>query len=324
MTDITINPIQVIEVRESYSDQEAKQFIGMYKDAEDCDMILNESADVYVILNDGTKRLLAKFRKSLIPAETVQLGWNSYHKLSQQSRMRGAAAGPLDLSGAYLKVRNLTGQKEYSTSYITKDGKQSKMRINNAIESSVMGFLDTSRLSNNTACRLTAHTAKHLDNYQRGIPFINAIDCAYKLLIPDKHKEQKERADMKPNLRIGDTAFSTVTINRNFRTGCHRDAGDFKNGFGNLTVIERGEYSGGYTMFPQYRIGFNVRSGDVLFMDVHEIHCNTEMYETTEQAEINSKLKQIFKPNRSTGCDKNFTRMSFVCYLREKLINCPD
>ena len=41
----------------------------------------------------------------------------------------------------------------------------------------------------------------------------------------------------KSHLKIPETAFSTITINRNFRTALHRDAGDYKDGFGNLTVI---------------------------------------------------------------------------------------
>ena len=29
--------------------------------------------------------------------------------------------------------------------------------------------------------------------------------------------------------------------------------------------------------FPKYGVGFDVRSGDVCFMDVHEFHGNTEI-----------------------------------------------
>jgi hypothetical protein len=60
-------------------------------------------------------------------------------------------------------------------------------------------------------------------------------------------------------------------------------------------------------------------------MDVHEWHCNTEMTETKEQKEYNKKIPQIFSNSETTGTlgqEKLFTRISFVCYLREKLINC--
>ena len=45
--------------------------------------------------------------------------------------------------------------------------------------------------------------------------------------------------------------------------------------FGNLTVLERGKYHGGYTVFPQFGIGVDARSGDFLSMDVHQWHSNT-------------------------------------------------
>ena len=41
-----------------------------------------------------------------------------------------------------------------------------------------------------------------------------------------------------PEFAIGNTAFSTVTINYSWRTALHKDAGDYMDGFGNLIVIE--------------------------------------------------------------------------------------
>ena len=101
---------------------------------------------------------------------------------------------------------------------------------------------------------------------------------------------------------IDDTAFSTVTINYNWQTALHKDAGDLKEGFGNLVVIRDGKYKGGYTGFPQYGVAINVDNGDFLGMDVHQWHANT-------------KLK---------GLSKDFTRLSLVCYLRENMIRCKN
>jgi hypothetical protein len=61
-----------------------------------------------------------------------------------------------------------------------------------------------------------------------------------------------------------------------------------------LEVIERGKYTGGETCFPQYGIGVNVRSGDVLFMDVQHPHGNMPINKETEEA----------------------IRLSIICYLR--------
>jgi hypothetical protein len=90
-------------------------------------------------------------------------------------------------------------------------------------------------------------------------------------------------------------------------------------------VIERGKYQGGYTLFPQYGVGFNVRTGDFLAMDVHEWHTNTEMYELPEDAAYNKTLPRIHRDDLETGtlgAEKPYTRVSFVCYLREKLREC--
>jgi hypothetical protein len=60
-------------------------------------------------------------------------------------------------------------------------------------------------------------------------------------------------------------------------------------------------------------------------MDVHEWHCNTEMTESNEQKEYNKQIPQIYSNSSTTGTlgqEKPFTRISFVCYLREKLIHC--
>ena len=77
----------------------------------------------------------------------------------------------------------------------------------------------------------------------------------------------------------------------------HTDKGDDEEGFGNLTVIERGSYKGGETCFPQYGLGVNVRTGDILFMDVHQLHGNLPMHKKSADAE----------------------RLSVVCYLRTKV-----
>jgi hypothetical protein len=206
------------------------------------------------------------------------------------------------------------------------DGKLSKMRVNNLVFSSVLGYFEETPFMK-LPCRLTSYTQRYFENYRKGIPFIQYLDKCFKTLTPVEHNKQLTRAKKQPSFRIDHTAFSSVTINRNFRTALHMDAGDFREGFGNLSVIERGKYSGGSTIFPRYRIGFNVRTGDYLAMNVHEFHCNTEMTESPSEKEYNKKLPKIHFEDPSTGAlggEKKFTRISFVCYLRENLINCKS
>jgi hypothetical protein len=165
----------------------------------------------------------------------------------------------------------------------------------------------------------------YFNQYKAGTPYIEAIDDLFKKLVPDRYAIQHKRAKSNPAFQIEDTSFSSVTINRNFRTGLHMDAGDLKEGFGNLSVIERGKYKGGYTLFPRYKVGINLRTGDFVAMDVHEWHCNTEMREESEDKKFNSSIPEIYRNDKETGTqgiEKLYSRLSFVCYLREKLADC--
>ena len=161
-----------------------------------------------------------------------------------------------------------------------------------------MGFMDSPNWRH--PCRQTAFTKSHFEQYNKGLPFIKYIDNCYKKLRPIEYQSQRDEA-VKSNYHIEDTSFSTVTVNANFQTGLHKDSGDYVKGFGNLVVVQKGEYSGGYTLFPQYGVGFDCRMKDFLAMDVHHWHCNT--------------------PIICEG-DEN-VRLSFVCYLRQRMHQCP-
>lgn len=311
-------------VKPVMSDEEIQAKEGQYFDEKGI-KIYDEDVDVYTIDGEGKKKLLAKLRKQVIEPETIKIGWEGFWITAAPSRNRGAAAGPINLKGKYWRKRNPTEVKGWAARYM-QNGKVSKMRVNNNVFSSVLGYFDATAFMK-LPCRLTSYTMRYWKYYKHGLPFIRAIDLCFKTLVPDRHALQKKAAEEKPLLHIAGTAFSSVTLNRNFRTALHMDDGDFKEGYGNLSVIERGHYHGGYTLFPQYGIGFNVRTGDFLAMDVHQWHCNTELHETAEDKQKNKGLPRIHKDDLETGtlgADKPFSRVSFVCYLREKLRKCKD
>jgi hypothetical protein len=312
-------------VKPALTDEEIKAKEGQYFTEKDVDTIFDEDVDVYTIDAEGNKKLLAKLRKQVIDPDTIKTGWEGFWIAAGPSRNRGAAAGPINVKGKYWTKRKPVQIKGWAARYM-QDGKVSKMRVMNNVFSSVLGYFDATPFMK-LPCRLTSYTMRYWKYYRHGLPFIHAIDNCFKTLVPDRHALQKKAAEQKPLLHIEGTAFSSVTINRNFRTALHMDDGDFKQGYGNLSVIERGAYHGGYTLFPQYRIGFNVRTGDFLAMDVHQWHCNTEMIETAEDKKANKGLPRIHKDDLETGtlgADKPFSRVSFVCYLREKLRQCKD
>ncbi len=283
---------------------------------------IKEDTDVY---EKNSNTLILSYRKQRLDAETNSLAWDNYKDLSTSARGRGASAGPIDPTSVYWSKRHLCKTKGYKTGYLKGDGTPSKMSVNNVVSSSPIGYYESQKaLGFDKPCRLTFNTKENMEKYEKGIPYIQEIDKWYKTLHQEHYKIQKERADKQPDYRIADTAFSTVTINRNFRTGLHKDAGDF-GGYAMLSVLEYGSYSGGIFMIPAFGIGVDLRQGDVLCAKVSEYHCNTEIYTDESQDEYNKSLPVVFKKDTKVGIlglDKDYSRISFVSYLREKIINC--
>ena len=186
-------------------------------------------------------------------------------------------------------------------------GKKKNVKDNPKVKTVIIGYFDKwspkqkyifKRLGKKPIIevRETMYNVDEEEGYKKIQPYIKQIDAAYKKYIPEKYKAQRKKAD-ETEFKIDGTAFTTVTTNINFQTTIHKDTGDDENGYGNLTVIEKGSYEGGETCLPQYGIGVNVREGDILLMDVHEWHGNLPIKLKSPTAE----------------------RMSVVCYLRENV-----
>ena len=324
-------PIKEIEVRALESDADFAKNEGKFFDTKGI-TVYDDDVDIYGIAHPDDvaagkpkRKLLAKFRKAVFDPEQVQVGWDAFRLLAIPSRNRGAAAGPIDLKGVYWSRRKPVETTGWSTKYM-QDGKPSKMRVNNVVASGVIGNYEKTPFLGQP-CRMTGYTRRGLKQYLHGIPFIEAIDSEFKKLVPDAHKKQKAAVAKKSMYQIADTAFSTLTVNMNFRTALHKDAGDYSDGFGNLTVIEWGKYHGGETMFPRFGVGFNLRTGDFIAMDVHEWHTNAPITETKEDIAFNKSLPDIRTRDPTTGVigsQELYQRISFVCYFREKLGECKE
>lgn len=168
----------------------------------------------------------------------------------------------------------------------------------NQVNSGIAGWFD--RYPRIPYGRATAYTQNNFDKFQLAFPFLQSLNRGFKELLPNRWKAQKTAADkVDSKFLVPGTVFSTITVNKTFRTACHRDAGDFSDGLSNLLVLSNnGKYTGGYLVFPEYRIAVNVRPGDLLLVNNHEIiHGNTPIV-----------------------CEEGAERISLVCYLREKML----
>lgn len=293
-------------------------------------IILKENADIYTIDENNNKKLLLKFRKNVIPNEIATKAYNALEKHAQKKNYnRGASAGKLKLSKLPKHVGKITQKGNFRVFFKTKSGKTTNDNVGNMALSNIAGYYDRpdrnlynssnkearktiKSLSKNIKtdkngvplCRTTQFTANEIEKWENTVPLIKEADKLFKKLVPERYDIQYKRASITPNFQIDNTAYSTITINYNWRTALHKDKGDLEEGFGNLIVLEKTKsgfpdckgYTGGYLGFPQYGVAVDVRQGDYLAMDVHQYHANTEI--------------------------KGDGRLSVVCYLRKKMINC--
>ena len=315
-----------IEESNCLSQEEADKFEGNFLDDNAYDVLMEEDCDVYRpgtgVFDDPIP--LLKFRKNVFDPEMVKEAYKNWRPAAKKSCNRGKAAGPVtaETSGytnpyfepdTVIEHQTVFGDTEKEVivnqdpnrvSIVKRDGSISLTNYANPVNSGIVGFYD--RYPRIPYCRQTAYTEQYFDRFKKGIPMVKGVSEQFKKLMPDAWAQQKRMCNKTiQDYVIQDTVYTTVTVNSNFQTAVHTDAGDFRaqgGATGNLVVLENDiPFKGGYLVFPKFRVAVAPRAGDVLIMDVHEYHGNTKVHG-----------------------DVGFDRMSLVCYYREKIINCES
>tara|TARA_R110000787_G_scaffold2453_1_gene9748 strand:+ start:1867 stop:4230 length:2364 start_codon:yes stop_codon:yes gene_type:complete len=198
------------------------------------------------------------------------------------SNGRGSASGKLDMSNPLWakSLRNLKLEEKHIHNKYTLNpegvGKR-KMKLSNPVYSNIVGYYDKQLIPKKKEiptipkCRLTQFSSRYFLKYQTLIPYVEKLSSIMKNHCPDEYKRQKEFVE-KTAEHIGESCYSTITINKNFRTAIHIDKGDYKEGIGTITTM--GNFTGGQFCLPEYRIGFNLTPKDILFVNVHKHHGN--------------------------------------------------
>lgn len=169
----------------------------------------------------------------------------------------------------------------------------------NGVFSGIAGWYD--RYPRIPYGRATSYTANSPEKFAMAFPFLQSLSKGFKDLLPWRYNNQMEAAKkLDQRFLVPGTPFTTITVNKTFRTAAHYDAGDLNEGLSNLLVLSNnGNYTGGYLIAPEYRVAVNVRPGDLLLINNHEVmHGNTPIVLGDEEAE----------------------RVSLVCYFREKML----
>lgn len=270
--------MEAIICKRKITEKQAEHLNKQFIDEHWIDQLIINDTDGY----DSHGNLLFKLRCGAIPQDVLSLGYENFKDSIELTEGRGAASGS-------------SGKR------VLKDGTVSKITVGVPVTSGNVGYMDRNAMVR--YCRLTQFARDHFDQFTAGIPFVQHIDSLYATLCPDQYKLQRAIADAtNRNYVIPGTSFTTVTVNKNFRTAAHQDSGDFMHGMGNLCVYRQGHFEGCYFVLPEYGVGFDLQNGDMLFVDVHKYHGNT-----------------AFK-----NADPDYLRISFVMYYRENMIACKQ
>ena len=267
--------VTVYHVDKDYDHAAMEKKMNHFVEPKDIKTVIDHDADVFT--KEG--KLLLRFRKDVLPKTNIDAFYDNVIKFA----------------------KNTSGNRGNATGHVDKKKKVPKVMSN------IFGYFDAWAPSQKFLFRKLGQKPKltvrecrfnmdYPEQYEKTIPLIQDVDKLYKKMTPDYYKAQKKKAD-ETFFKIRGTTFTTITTNVNYQTSIHTDKGDDAEGFGNLAVIERGSYTGGETCFPQYGLGVDVRTGDILFMDVHEPHANLPIHKKTEDS----------------------IRMSIVCYLRKNV-----
>lgn len=267
------NGVTIYHVKKDFDDEKLKSKMGKKLKKDDIKDIIDDDADVYT--EEGN--ILLRFRKNKLKKENIDDFYENVIEFAKKkTTTRGMASGS--------KKKDITTNKPTMTNIIGYFDRFSPVQKHKASQLGMKLPLSV---------RETAFLMDFPEKYKKLLPLVKQIDDYYKQYAPDKYAKQRRKANQTP-FKISGTSFTTITTNVNFQTGIHTDKGDDVDGFGNLCVIEHGNYKGGETCFPQYGVGVNIRTGDVLYMDVHQPHANLPIdLETPESV-----------------------RLSIVCYLR--------
>lgn len=273
-----VNGIHIYHVeKETEDDKMEAKFANRFLKRDKIKKIIHHDADVYSYPDNI---LLAKFRKSILPQSHIDVFFDNIIEFAKNTTgNRGSATGSKskNLGDNPRVMSNIFGYFDQWTA------SQKRMFTNQGMKIPI-------------AVRECRFNRDHPEKFKETLPLIQDVDRLYKRLTPEYYKKQCQKANQ-TYFRIPNTAFTTVTTNINYQTTVHTDKGDDPEGFGNLVVLEKGKYKGGETCFPQYGIGFDVRSGDILFMDVHQWHGNLPI----------------------DLVEKDAIRLSIVCYLRKNI-----
>lgn len=285
----------------NYTDDELNDKLAEYIEKDDIEHYINDTHIGY----DENGEILFYFIKNFFTDKEIDDVMPTIEKASTfiVSLGRGQASGKLDMSNPLWakSLKNIKLEdKNYHNKYtLNPEGiSKRKYKLNNPVHSNLVGYYEKplvnfkKTIKTQPKCRQTQFTARHKELYRNIIPYMERISGEMATKLPHHYGKQNQFIE-KHRERIGNSCYSTITINKNFRTAIHIDKGDFKDGIGTITTA--GDFTGGEFCLVDYKVAIDVKPNDLLFTCVHKHHANLP-----------------FKG----------TRYSMVSYVRENIKKC--
>lgn len=190
----------------------------------------------------------------------------------------------------------------------------SKTTYANVVNSGIAGWYD--RYPRIPWGRATSYTRDNREKFELAYPFLQSLAKGFKDLLPWRYNNQKTAADkIDQQFVVPETPFTTITVNKNFRTAGHYDPANMEDGFANLCVMSNNDaYEGCYLVFPEIGYAVNVRPRDLLLVNNQAgLHGNTELILNDPDAERISMIAFFHEGMLELGCyDYENTRREFV------------
>ena len=183
---------------------------------------------------------------------------------------------------------------EYVSSHYVSDTNYAQMAM-----SGIAGFFD--RYPRTPYGRPTRYTEQNPDAFAKCFPYIAKSDRTFRQALPLRWRRQRAAADqLDERWTINGSVYTTLTVNHNWRTAAHRDAGDLKEGFSNIAAFTGPDgkgWQGGEFVLPEYRVAIKLEPRDLLLVNSH--------------AAIHGNAPLIGNKN---------DRLTIVAYFREKML----
>ena len=280
--------MKYIKVKKDYGYEETfEEWNGKFLDENAYDEVVTVTEDTAIMkpVNavDGSDVPLAYVITNAYPNDNVR---NTLMSITETTTMRANASGPIDPEE--MKEKGLIEGDDYRlrtpNSYQTKtrDGEWGMIAYANEIHSVMIGF---KRGRFTGAIESSGWTKDNPDRWEALQEISKYNEEAFKKANASIYENQKTFAEsyIEEKYRVGGGIFTTLSANRyhkeqSTKMSAHIDSGDVNAGLTTMCCFRKGEYTGAYLTFPQYRVAIDAPDNSVIIADSNRLHGVTQIY----------------------------------------------